>query len=203
MPEQEIVPDTRTTGADPDSALVSAEALVTVVVGPEPPPVVPPFCDAQPTRPVAGGVVGCVVGVVPLPTFTSSHCWLYWFFSVSCVMVAPSAVDRSVTVTALPLFLLTSRTRPPSESTSLNCWLAALASVYCRISPPSAVLQPHTSSTLPECRFCSRYQPEPESRNLNCCQFPSLRVHCCMMPPSAVEKSRTSSAFPLWRLTST
>ena len=131
IPEHEIVPETRTTAAPvPDAALTSADELVTVVAAADPPPVVPPFCDAHPTRPVAGGVVGFEVGSEPLPTFTSSHCWLYWFFSVSCVIVAPSAVDRSVTVTALPLFWFTSRTRPPSESTSLNFWLAALASVY-------------------------------------------------------------------------
>jgi hypothetical protein len=44
MPEQEIVPDTRMTAAlvEP-TAVVSAEALVTVVAAALPPPVVPPF----------------------------------------------------------------------------------------------------------------------------------------------------------------
>ncbi|MFJ6164512.1 hypothetical protein ACIQH6_05280 [Micromonospora orduensis] len=78
MPEQEMVPDTRITAAPVAfSALVSAEALVTVVVAALPPPVVPPFWVAQPTRPVCGGLVGggvvgggvvgggVVVGVVP------------------------------------------------------------------------------------------------------------------------------------------
>ncbi|MGC4746378.1 hypothetical protein ACLQ28_12025 [Micromonospora sp. DT201] len=57
MPEQEMVPDTRITAAPVAlRALVSAEALVTVVVAALPPPVVPPFWVAQPTRPVCGGL---------------------------------------------------------------------------------------------------------------------------------------------------
>ena len=59
IPEHEIVPETRTTAEPvPEAALTSADELVTVVADAEPPPLVPPFCDAQPTRPVAGGVVG-------------------------------------------------------------------------------------------------------------------------------------------------
>src|SRR5687767_11667927 len=55
MPEQEIVPDTRITAALVEaSAVVSADALVTVVVAALPPPVVPPFWVPQPTRPVCG-----------------------------------------------------------------------------------------------------------------------------------------------------
>src|SRR5689334_5761714 len=51
MPEQEMVPETRMTAAELEpSAVVSAEALVTVVVPALPPPVVPPFWVAQPTR---------------------------------------------------------------------------------------------------------------------------------------------------------
>jgi hypothetical protein len=51
MPEQEIVPDTRmTAGALAPTAAVRADALLTVVVAAEPPPVVPPFRVAQPTR---------------------------------------------------------------------------------------------------------------------------------------------------------
>src|SRR5688572_16580923 len=58
MPEQEIVPDTRITDALLElSALDNADELVTVVLDALPPPVVPPFCVAQPTRPVCGGVV--------------------------------------------------------------------------------------------------------------------------------------------------
>ncbi|MFC7649452.1 hypothetical protein ACFQX6_60485 [Streptosporangium lutulentum] len=53
MPEQEIVPDTRITAAPlAESALVSAEALLTVVDEALPPPVVPPPWVAHPTRPV-------------------------------------------------------------------------------------------------------------------------------------------------------
>ncbi len=78
MPEQLIVPDTRITAAlDELTAERSADSLVTVVEEALPPPVVPPFWVAQPTRPVGtgpgggvvgGGVVGGVVvggGVVP------------------------------------------------------------------------------------------------------------------------------------------
>src|SRR5688572_17419230 len=56
MPEQEMVPETRiTAGPDADSALVSAEALLTVVGEALPPPVVPPPWVPQPTRPPGGG----------------------------------------------------------------------------------------------------------------------------------------------------
>jgi hypothetical protein len=53
MPEHEIVPEIRITDAlVAPSAEVSADALVTVVTAALPPPVVPPFWVAQPTRPV-------------------------------------------------------------------------------------------------------------------------------------------------------
>ena len=69
MPEQEIVPDTRMTAAELEpAAVVSAEALVTVVVAALPPPVVPPFWVAQPTRsstPSVRGWLGRVGGVQP------------------------------------------------------------------------------------------------------------------------------------------
>jgi hypothetical protein len=53
IPEQEIVPEMRTTRAVvPETALDRAEELVTVVVAADPPPVVPPPWVAQPTRPV-------------------------------------------------------------------------------------------------------------------------------------------------------
>lgn len=77
MPEQVMVPDTRITAAPVAfSALVSAEAVVTVVMAALPPPVVPPFWVAQPTSVdgcwvLGGGVLdgggvvgGGVVGVV-------------------------------------------------------------------------------------------------------------------------------------------
>jgi hypothetical protein len=52
MPEQEMVPETRITREVlPETALDSAEELVTVVAAALPPPVVPPPCVAQPTRP--------------------------------------------------------------------------------------------------------------------------------------------------------
>jgi len=62
MPEHEMVPEIRITDAlVAPSAVVSALALVTVVVGALPPPVVPPFWVAQPTRPVCGGPGGPVL----------------------------------------------------------------------------------------------------------------------------------------------
>src|SRR4029079_14581657 len=62
MPEHEIVPEIRITDAlDEPTAVVSALALVTVVVAALPPPVVPPFWVAQPTRPVCGGPGGPVL----------------------------------------------------------------------------------------------------------------------------------------------
>ncbi|MEV6799154.1 hypothetical protein AB0M91_12535 [Micromonospora rifamycinica] len=67
MPEQLMVPETRITAAPVAfNALVSAEAVVTVVAPALPPPVVPPFWVAQPTRPVCGWLGGGVVagGVV-------------------------------------------------------------------------------------------------------------------------------------------
>jgi hypothetical protein len=111
-PLQERFPCTRTTFAVSfDTALVSADAEVTVTADALPPPVTPPFCDAQPTTPRSQRGT----------QLTSSHCWLYWLPSVSWVTVAPSAVERSVTVTALLLCRLRSRTRPPSASTSRSC----------------------------------------------------------------------------------
>ncbi|BBH71644.1 hypothetical protein ACTI_83290 [Actinoplanes sp. OR16] len=53
MPLQEMVPETRMFAAAVEArAVVSADALVTVVVAADPPPVVPPFCVAHPTRSV-------------------------------------------------------------------------------------------------------------------------------------------------------
>src|SRR6185369_16219329 len=84
MPEQEIVPDTRITAAlvEP-SALVSADALVTVVVAALPPPVVPPFWVAQPTRPVEPPPPP---PPPPPPTATSCHCWFQPFRSLNWEM---------------------------------------------------------------------------------------------------------------------
>src|SRR3954464_11894078 len=55
MPEHAMLPEIRITAALLDEiALVRADALVTVVAGALPPPGVPPFCVAQPARPVCG-----------------------------------------------------------------------------------------------------------------------------------------------------
>src|SRR5215470_3902456 len=60
--EQVKLPLTRMVSAPLAAAsVVSADRLVTVTVGPLPPPVVPPFIVAQPTRPLVlpgGGEVG-------------------------------------------------------------------------------------------------------------------------------------------------
>jgi hypothetical protein len=57
--------------------------------------------------PVAGGVLGPVVGV-PDPTWTNCHCWLVPFQSAYCTMLPPSAVEAPCTSIALPLLRLIS-----------------------------------------------------------------------------------------------
>jgi hypothetical protein len=73
MPEQEMVPDTRITAAllEP-SAVVSADAEVTVVVAALPPPVVPPFWVAQPTRSSTPNVRGGAAGTGAAVAFGAS-----------------------------------------------------------------------------------------------------------------------------------
>ncbi|GAA4971846.1 hypothetical protein GCM10023334_096520 [Nonomuraea thailandensis] len=66
MPEQEIVPETLITAAEPDDrALVRAEAEETVVAGTLPPPVVPPPCVAQPTSGVSAAAGAEAAAVSP------------------------------------------------------------------------------------------------------------------------------------------
>src|SRR5688572_13632070 len=73
MPEHEIVPEMRTTLAVvPETALASADELVTVVAEALPPPEVPPPWVAQPTRPVAPPPPP---PPPPPETSTSCQCW--------------------------------------------------------------------------------------------------------------------------------
>src|SRR5690606_2931430 len=108
MPEHEIVPETRITFAlSLLTAELSADALVTVVAGAFPPPVVPPFCVAQPTRPV--GLRPPPPTPPPPPTGTRRHCWFQPLWSVYWEIRPPFAVDHSHTSSTLPLCRLRKR----------------------------------------------------------------------------------------------
>src|SRR5262245_44264938 len=156
MPEQEMLPEIRTTRAVvPETALDSAEELVTVVAAALPPPVVPPPWVAQPTRPVLlpppppPGVVGVVPP--PEPTWISCHCWFAPLRSANCETMPPSATDHCHMSSALLLCRLMNRTFPLSESTKRKCCLVSVLAVVWMTCTPSLALG--TATTLPLLRL--------------------------------------------------
>jgi hypothetical protein len=99
-----------------------------------------------------GSVVGGVVGVVALPTFTRVNCWLFAFVSDLWSRRAPSSFELPSTLSASPLDRLTNFTRPEEPFAIVNCCVVADESVSCVAREPLALAM---VTTLPEWRASS------------------------------------------------
>src|SRR5919197_1789563 len=116
--EQVKLPLTRMTfGPAAATAVLSWSSEVTVIGAALPPPVVPPFWVAQPTRPVVGGGVLVFVGVgvgvrvgvglgEPLAA-VNVHCLVPTLSQELVCTSAPAAVELSLTFAHLPPLALT------------------------------------------------------------------------------------------------